>query len=71
MDRFKARLVAKGYTQQHGIDFHDIFSTVAKIVSVRCLLSIAIQFNWLLYQMDVTNAFLQGNLDEEIFMVLP
>lgn len=71
MDKFKARLVAKGYTQQPGIDFHDTFSPTAKIVTIRCLLSLAAANNWSLTQMDVANAFIQGDLDEEIFMHLP
>lgn len=71
MDKFKAILVAKYYTQKYGIDFHDIFSPVAKIVILRCLLSFATKLNWPLYQMDVTNAFLEGALDEDIYTVVP
>lgn len=70
MNKFKARLVVKGYTQQPGIDFHDTFSPTAKIVTIRCLLSLAALNHWSITQMDVANAFLQGDLEEEIFMIL-
>jgi Reverse transcriptase (RNA-dependent DNA polymerase)/Integrase core domain len=71
VERYKARLVAKGYTQTYGIDFQETFSPVAKLNTIRVVLSCASNFDWPLHQMDVKNAFLHGNLDEEIYMEVP
>ena len=71
VDRFKARLVAKGYHQEGGIDCHETFSPVIKAMTIRLLLSLAINKNWQIRQLDISNAFLHGDLKELISMEQP
>ncbi len=71
VERFKARLVVKGYAQQYGIDYNDTFSPVARYSSIRCVIAIATQEDMELHQMDVDTAFLNGDIEEDIYMDQP
>ena len=63
--------MAKGYTQTHGIDYQETFSPVVKLNTVRVLLSLTANLDWPLHQFDVKNAFLHGDLEEEVYIDMP
>ena len=69
--QLKTQLVAKGYAQIYGVDYYDTFSPIAKMISVRLFISLAATHNWDLNQLDIKNAFLHGNLQEELYMEQP
>ncbi|XP_070026462.1 uncharacterized protein LOC142182230 [Nicotiana tabacum] len=71
IDRYKARLVAKGFTQREGIDYHETFSLVSKKDSLRIIMALVAHFDLELHQMDVKITFLNGDLEEEVYMHQP
>uniref|UniRef100_A0A2N9HAT5 Reverse transcriptase Ty1/copia-type domain-containing protein n=1 Tax=Fagus sylvatica TaxID=28930 RepID=A0A2N9HAT5_FAGSY len=68
---FKVRLVAKGFRQREGIDYFDTYAPVARITSIRVLIALASIYKLMVHQMDVKRAFLNGDLDEEVYMDQP
>ena len=71
VETFKASLVVKGYTQKEGVDYEETFSPVAMLKSIIILLSIVAHYDYEIWQMDVKTAFLNGNLEEKIYMIQP
>ena len=68
INRYKARLVARGYKQKYGIDYEEVFAPVARLDIVRMLISLTAHHSWKIYQLDVKSAFLNGVLEEEVYV---
>jgi hypothetical protein len=71
IERYKARLVAKGFKQRYDLDYEDTFSPVVKPSTVRLLLSLVVTHGWDIRPLDIQNAFLNGVLEEEVYMHQP
>lgn len=71
MAQYKGRLVVKGYLQEARVDFQETFSPVVKPTNIRVVLALAVSMGWSLRQVDINNAFLNGDLQEEIYMEQP
>lgn len=71
VERYKARIVAQGYSQCYGLDYDETFSPVVRFESIRMLIALAVQYGLKVHQMDVTAAFLNGDLAEDVYMTQP
>lgn len=71
INRFKARLIAKGFSQVPGLDFGDTYAPTGHLGSLRLLIALASYYNWSFDQLDVVTTFLNGTLEEEIYMTPP
>jgi hypothetical protein len=71
MDKYKARFVAIGFSQKEGEDYEETFSPIARYTSIRAIMSLAASMGWSLHQMDVKIAFLNGEIEEEVYIEQP
>eukprot|EP00253_Pinus_taeda_P023607 PITA_23607 len=71
VEKYKARFVAKGYAQKEGIDYKETFALVARYTSIRTVISLAAQMGWEIHQMDIKTTFLNGVIEEEVYIEQP
>ena len=71
MEKYKARFVAKGFSQKEGIDYEETFAPVARYSSIRTIISLAVEMGWRVHQMDVKTAFLNGVIEEKVYIERP
>ena len=71
LDKYKARLVAKGFSQREGTDYEETFAPTTKMSTIRLVLAISAQNGWKVHQMDVKSAFLNRELEEDVYMYQP
>jgi hypothetical protein len=68
IEKYKAQFVARGFSQREGVDYEETFAPVARYTSIRTIMSLASVFGWQLYQMDVKTTFLNGVIEEEVYI---
>ena len=71
IEKYKARFVAKGHSQVEGIDYEETFAHVARYSSIRSILALVAQMGWKIHQMDVKTAFLNGFIEEDVYIEQP
>ncbi len=71
VEKYKARFVARGFSQKEGIDYDEIFAPVARYTTIRSIMSLASVLGWKLHQMDVKTAFLNGEVEQEVYVEQP
>ena len=71
IEKYKARFVARGFTQKEGIDYDETFAPVSRYTTIRTIISLATVFGWNLHQMDVKTTFLNGKIEEEVYIEQP
>ena len=71
VEKYKAHLVAKGFSQQHGVDYDEVFAPMAHLETIRLIIALTAQKRWRIFQMDVKSAFLNGHLEEDVYVEQP
>jgi hypothetical protein len=71
IEKYKARFVARGFSQKEGIDYEETFAPVARYTSIRTIITLLTKMKWKLHQMDVNTTFLNGVIEEEVYIEQP